>query len=138
MYERFRARPPFATWTPEILRAYCDYALLPVDGAFELACAPTTEAALYRASRALESNPYRLIPSIEIPVTVIRAGKKSPPGVFDLSASFTWEGLAACFPRGREVFLADRNHFLPMEAPEIVAAEIAATAAEKRLSLPRG
>jgi hypothetical protein len=32
--------------------------------------------------------------------------------------------VASSFPRGREVFLPDRNHYIPMEAPELVVAEI--------------
>jgi pimeloyl-ACP methyl ester carboxylesterase len=61
-----------------------------------------------------------------MPVTVMRAGTTARPGVFDLNASPTWEKLAERFPRGRDVFLAERNHFIPMEAPELVAEEIRA------------
>jgi lipase len=126
MYERFRGRAPFAAWRPEILRDYCEYALLPAGDGFELACPPAVEASIYRQSSAPESNLYGVIPSIGIPVTVMRAGTTAPPGVFDLNASPTWEKLAERFPRGRDVFLAERNHYVPMEAPELVAEEIRA------------
>ena len=41
--------------------------------------------------------------------------------VFDYSASPTWPGLAGEFRQGREIHLAERTHFLPMESPREVA-----------------
>src|SRR5215831_418525 len=45
MYERFRNRPPFATWQPEVLRDYCEFGVLPRGEEFVLACPPPVEAA---------------------------------------------------------------------------------------------
>ena len=126
MFDRFRTRPPFASWHPEALRSYCEYALLPDGGSFVLACPPALEAATYGQSNAPESNLYAGIPSVRQPVTILRAGATGTPGVFDLSASPTAPDLAAKFARGRDILLADHNHYIPMEAPELVAAEIAA------------
>jgi pimeloyl-ACP methyl ester carboxylesterase len=131
MYERFAGRPPFANWKPEILRDYCDYGLLPDGDAFILACPPVVEASIYRNSRAAASNLHSVLASVDLPVTVMRAGSSLQPGVFDLSASPTWEHLAAQFPRGRDVHLADRNHYIPMEAPEVVAQEVSAQLARR-------
>lgn len=125
MLDRFRTRPPFASWHPEALRNYCDYALLPDGDSFVLACPPALEAATYGQSNAPESNLYAGIPAVRQPVTVLRAGATGTPGVFDLSASPTAPDLAAKFANGRDILLADRNHYIPMEAPELVAAEIA-------------
>jgi pimeloyl-ACP methyl ester carboxylesterase len=125
MYERFSGRPPFAGWKPEILRDYCEYGLLPDGNGFVLACAPITEAAIYRESRARASNLHSLLPRIAQPVTVMRAAGALQPGVFDLSASPTWDRLAAQFPRGRDLYLPERNHYIPMEAPELVAEQVA-------------
>ncbi len=49
MYSRFRDKPPFDTWQPEVLRDYCDYALRPAgEGEFRaLACDPLNEASIY-------------------------------------------------------------------------------------------
>jgi len=125
MFDRFRTRPPFASWQPEALRNYCDYALLPDGDSFVLACPPALEAATYGLCNAPESNLYAGIPSLRLPVTVLRAGATGTPGVFDLSASCTAPDLASKFANGRDIFLPDHSHYIPMEAPELVAAEMA-------------
>jgi len=123
MIERFRDRPPYAGFDPEALRAYCTYGLLPgADGeGFELACPPELEASIYLTSH---TNPgvHRSVRALEIPVLVVRA-KEPPPdrSVMDFSSSPTWPGLVHEFRKGREVHLADKSHFLPMEIPQLVA-----------------
>ncbi len=124
MLESFRTRPPFRSWRPEALESYCAFALLPWNGRFTLACPPGLEASIYRGSNALDANLYPQIPSILQPVTVLRAGARPRLGVFDLSSSPTAPDLASKFQRGRDVFLPDNNHFIPMECPELVAGEI--------------
>ncbi len=124
MFERFRSRPPFALWQPEVLRDYCDYGLLASGNEFVLACPPPVEASIYGHSNAPESNLYPGIPSITQPVVVMRAGIVLTSAIFDPRASPTAPGLAARFPRGRDVLLKERNHFIPMEVPEIVVDEI--------------
>ena len=46
----------------------------------------------------------------------------------DFSSSPTWPKLASEFSNGREIYFADKTHFLPMEIPEeitkIIAQEI--------------
>ena len=125
MFDRFRPRAPFATWQEEALRNYCDYALLPDGETFVLACPPAVEAAIYSLCNAPESNLYPGIPSVAQPVTILRAGNIATTAALDLSASPTAPDLASKFPRGRDLFLPDHNHYIPMEAPELVAAEIA-------------
>jgi pimeloyl-ACP methyl ester carboxylesterase len=125
MFERFRPRTPFSTWLPEALRNYCDYALLPDGDSFVLACPPQVEAAIYGRCNAPENNLYARIPGVAQAVTVLRAGTPYKGGVLDLNASPTNPDLATYFSRGRDVFLPDHNHFIPMEAPELVEAEIA-------------
>jgi len=125
MFERFRNRPPFAQWRPEVLRDYCEFGLLPQGEEFILACPPTVEASIYAASNAPEANLYSLIPQIQQPVTVMRADRLWSLESFDLMASPTAPGLAAHFPRGRDLLLEGRNHYIPMETPEVVAQEIA-------------
>ena len=39
----------------------------------------------------------------------------------DFRYSPTWPGLANQFRRGRELYLPDQTHFLPMEQPQLVA-----------------
>jgi hypothetical protein len=57
------------------------------------------------------------------PVTILRAGT-TPKTAFDINASPTGPEAASYFPHGRDVFLPDRNHYIPMEAPELVEAEV--------------
>jgi pimeloyl-ACP methyl ester carboxylesterase len=116
MFERFRDRLPFATWDPEVLRDYCNYAVLP-DG--RLACPPDVEASIYTHSN--EPASWFELGAIDIPVTVLRAGNVWCPGRRDLSASPTDPDLASRFPNARDLVLAGRNHFIPMESPELIA-----------------
>jgi pimeloyl-ACP methyl ester carboxylesterase len=124
MFERFKGRPPFAGWRPEILRDYCDYGVLPRNGEFVLACPPAVEASIYLNSKEPESNIYAEVAAIRHPVTVMRAGRERQPGAFDLAASPTAPDLASRFARGREVLLPGASHYIPMEEPEMVADEI--------------
>jgi lipase len=124
MFERFKGRPPFAGWRPEILRDYCDYGVLPRNGEFVLACPPAVEASIYLNSKEPESNIYAEVAAIRHPVTVMRAGRERQPGAFDLGASPTAPDLASRFARGREVLLPGASHYIPMEEPEMVADEI--------------
>jgi pimeloyl-ACP methyl ester carboxylesterase len=130
MFERFKARPPFAGWRPEILRDYCEYGVLSRDGKFVLACPPKVEASIYLNSKEAASNIYAEVGMVRHPVVVMRAGRERRPGVFDLSASPTAPDLASRFANGREVLLADASHYIAMEAPERVAEEIGKLATE--------
>ena len=125
MYQRFHSRRPFSGWHAEALRNYCEYGLLPDGDSFVLACPPAVEAAIYTRCNAPENNLYPRMPEVTIPVTVLRAGATMTGGTLDLNASPTGAEAARYFPRGRDVFLPDRNHYIPMEAPELVVAEIA-------------
>ena len=124
MFERFRSRAPFSSWRTEILRDYCDYGLLASGGEFTLACPPAVEASIYGHSNAPESDLYPGIPSIAIPVVVMRAVAAQGSAVLEPTASPAAPDLAAQFPRGRDVPLPELSHFIPMEAPELVVKEI--------------
>lgn len=123
MYERFSGRHPFSLWRPEVLEDYCRYGLLPatdVDG-FELACPPVVEASTYMGNT--QSDIHGLLGRIDLPVVVLRARGREPGDaeVMDFSKSPTWPGLAAAMPNARDVYLPHLSHFIPMEAPELVA-----------------
>ena len=121
MFEHYRHRPPFESWEREVLRDYCDFGLLSSDGEFVLACPPEVEASIYECSKEAEANLHAGIPSLMRPVTVLRAGYSGPR---TFSRSPTDPHLASRFPYGREVLAGDHSHFIPMEAPELVADEI--------------
>ncbi|MEZ5559486.1 MAG: alpha/beta hydrolase [Pseudomonadales bacterium] len=124
MIERFRDRHPFSLWQPQVLEDYCRHGLLPHAGpedGYELACPPVVEASIYMGSAATDI--YDLIPTIDIPVVVLRAPGRTPEEaeVMDFSKSPTWPGLAARFPHGRDVYLPQHSHFIPMQDPALVA-----------------
>ena len=121
MYHRFRDRPPFDSWQPQVLRDYCEYALHPTDdsGFKQLLCDPINEASIY-VNQVGNEIVHTELPAIHTPVTLLRA----PPGddvLADFSASPTWPGLAAALPCCREIYLPNHNHFIPMQSPELVA-----------------
>jgi lipase len=124
MYMRFEDRQPFDAWDRKVLRDYCEYGLLPDGDGFVLACPPEIEAGIYENSPAPESNIYLEIATIQIPVKVVRAGKKLNPANF-MGSSPTAADLASNFAHGTDL-VAEQSHFIPMEAPELTARWIAA------------
>jgi len=58
----------------------------------------------------------------------LRARGQTNASVFDFSASPTAPDLAAQFPNAIDVQLAQYSHFIPMEAPELVADYVRQTA----------
>jgi lipase len=120
MFHSFRGRPLFERWRPEVLKDYCDYGLLPDGSGYRVACPPPIEASIYECSREREAALPTVIPSVACPVIVLRAGA-SPRGFLFPEPSPTDPALARRFPKGRDTFLPDLSHFIPMEAPELVA-----------------
>jgi pimeloyl-ACP methyl ester carboxylesterase len=127
MYDRFADRLPFSRWQPAVLEDYCRYGLLPdpAGDGWRLACPGIVEASIYMGSS--ETDIHAMVPAIHVPVVVLRAkGRESgDTNVMDFSRSPTWPDLAAEFPNGRDVFLPDHSHFIPMEDPRLVARFIA-------------
>jgi pimeloyl-ACP methyl ester carboxylesterase len=119
MFERFADRGPFAHWDRAVLRDYCQFGLLPdpTGVSFVLACPPEFEAAVYMAARS-NCGVYRSVAAVDVPVFIVRA--MEPPAtrdMMDFRYSPTWPDLVREFRRGRELYLADQTHFLPMEDP---------------------
>jgi pimeloyl-ACP methyl ester carboxylesterase len=144
MIERLRERPSFASFTPQALRDYCTWGLVPCldrgtrsqhhdrgtrserrdEPGFELACSPEMEGAVYSA---VLGNPaiHEHVRAVTVPVTVLRAMEPpSPADLADFRYSPTWPALASRFPNARDVPRPDRTHFMPMEDPDLVASVI--------------
>jgi lipase len=121
MYERFRTRPPFSAWRPEVLRDYCNYGLLPKGDRYVLACPPEIEQSIYAHSNGADANIYPLLPKIEVPVTIMRGSIPWDTQTFNLAASPTAPNLAATFPNARDILLEAQSHYIPMESPDLVA-----------------
>lgn len=122
MFERFKTRPPFQAWQPEVLRDYCEHGLRPApDGnGFVLACAPETEASIYTMGSAADADIYTEIAHVHAPVCVIRSGH-SMRDAGGLLGSPTAPNLAAHFPSGCDIVASGNSHFIPMESPQQVA-----------------
>lgn len=121
MYERFKSRSPFDRWDLAVLRDYCDYGLLRAEDGdgFVLACPPVIEASVYQHSTA--ANIYPELAKIDLPVRLLRAGRPAARP-FDMEGSPTAPDLAQFFRRCDDTALAEHSHFIPMEAPDLVAA----------------
>ena len=120
MFDRFKDRHPYKLWDPAVLRDYCEYGLLPDrQGGFELACPPQTEASIYATSATVD--PWPMIDEITQPVIILRAPQIKQEGVFDFASSPTPPGLADSFADGRDVYLPDLTHFMPMQDPKRIA-----------------
>jgi pimeloyl-ACP methyl ester carboxylesterase len=114
--EAYRGRGAFKTWPEEMLVDYLKGGLLPDGkGAVRLACAPAWEAETFRTTPLGVASAVR---AIRCPLTILRG----------TIASTTWESEIARIVRRRPdtriVRVDGASHFLPMEKPEIVRAEI--------------
>lgn len=124
MFDRFKDRPPFSGWDPEVLRDYCEYGLLPnpAGEGYVLACPPEIEAATYAGAMATDI--YPAIESLTIPVRILRARQRTEGGPMDMSSSPTAPDLASHFQHAEDIFLPQYSHFIPMEDPELVARHV--------------
>lgn len=131
MVERFATRFPFNLWDARALRDYAVYGLLPAAGGegFVLACPPLVEAAVLAGRATEEADILPYLGRLTMPVRVLRARAPEPgekPAPF--TASPTAPDLASRFPAGSDLYLPHLSHFIPMQAPELVAREIIAVA----------
>lgn len=123
MFDRFVERQPFRLWRRDVLMDYCRHGLVADGDGFVLACPPLVEASIYMGSAGRDIS--ETIATLPHPTVVLRAYRKSErDGRMDFSQSPTWAGLAAALPNGRDVYLPDLTHFIPMQRPELVAAHI--------------
>ena len=123
MFQSFEGRPPWERWNRETLWDYCRYGLLLRDGEYWVACPPLVEASAHECAKETAANVHPLVPTIQCPVTVMRAGT-SARRFFNPEPSPTDPQLASKFPNGRDVFLHEVSHFIPMEKPDLVAQQI--------------
>jgi len=124
MFERFSGREPHSLWEPAVLRDYCEYGLLPdEDGdGVHLACPPLIEATVYEmGSHDLSSEAA----GIDLPVRILRAQPRDPKNpAASFSGSPTAPDLVDWFPNAEDFFLPGYTHFIPMEAPGLVASHV--------------
>ncbi|MCA9851845.1 MAG: hypothetical protein KC461_14530, partial [Dehalococcoidia bacterium] len=138
MVERFKDRFPYSSWRPEVLDDYARWGLVPnpAGEGYVLACTPDMEGGTYAASGNGPAMGTEVIPHIGVPVTVMR-GREPVPGeeAAPFSRSPTPPRLASLFADGEDVLLPELSHFIPMEAPELVAEQVRALDARVRARL---
>ena len=109
------------------------YGLLPSPNGegFELACPPVFEGATYMMSSG--SDIHSEMAKLQIPVRIVRARQRTTEIGADFSSSPTDPNLWKSFPQATDREVVELSHFIPMEAPELVAAEIEAMIAQVSL-----
>ncbi len=123
-FEALKDRDPYKHWDAEILWNHCQHGLQPTEsGLYELCCPPLVEAETYLATT--DTNVHPLLPSIRIPVRVLRAkmakGMRHP---MDAEHSLTWPKLVDGFPNATDTYLPEVSHFIPMQRPDLVAGAV--------------
>lgn len=110
------SRPPYDTWTPEMLDLFARHATAPTaDGEIELCCAPDVEADIYRSFPAFDPWPDLL--HLRAPVLVIHGTGPSVMGTTRV------EEIRPVWSQMQLVEVPEGGHLVLMEAPhKIVAA----------------
>jgi pimeloyl-ACP methyl ester carboxylesterase len=114
--ENYVGKGPFRTWRHDWIEAYIDGGTVPVEQGVRLSCDREWES---RAFAKATVNPYWALRRVACPITLITREHDGPP--FGRAAR---EAFLEYQPNTRLVVLEDATHFLVMEFPEIVQAEI--------------
>jgi pimeloyl-ACP methyl ester carboxylesterase len=114
MFDAYRNRGPYATWTDEALNVYVDLGTFErPDGTVELLCPGRIEAQLYEGANGVD--PVAEFDRLDIPVLLA-----IPDGTDVFRAALRKKTLDA-LPNGRFLEFANATHFVPMEQPDVVA-----------------
>ena len=112
MFESFRARSPFATWQPEILRLYCEVGTVLRDNGCYLKCPPELEALTMTASGTFDV--WEHLPRIQVPTRFIWGEQR-----WGIDAR---DAVLEIVPESDSQTIPGTTHTLVMERPEAVAA----------------
>ena len=116
-YKNFRSKPAFAGWQDRAMRAYVDGGLRQADDGVVLKCSPQAEAEFFMA--ATEHGAWDRLSEVESPALLL-AGENSTTHQEPFLAE-----LAARFSDGSYEIVPDTSHFVWMERPDAVAAQVA-------------
>lgn len=115
--ESWRSRPPFNSWAPAALMAYVEHGFFErPDGKVELKCPGEYEARMFEQSFSL--NTFERLPELEAPNLVI-FGEST-----DTFPGPLCDTIAGRFRNSERHDIKDAGHFVVMEKPEAIAAEI--------------
>jgi pimeloyl-ACP methyl ester carboxylesterase len=120
--ENFVGKGPFKTWPRAWIEAYIDGGTRPLgDGSVRLTCERDWESRTFAVATV---SPYRSLRRVRCPITLIARKQSSPP--------FTRASRDAFMkrkPDTRLLLLEEVSHFMTMERPDLVKAEIEQMAA---------
>jgi lipase len=122
MFKECQDKVPFDSWDESVLRDYCQHGLLPTssgDG-YELACPPAIEGSIHKNSLDLAADIYDHLGDITVPVNVLHAPTSTQEKIENLIPA----DLGKYFKNGQDDLLQRFTHFVPMEAPALVAEKI--------------
>jgi lipase len=121
---RYQERAPYSLFTAEALRDYFEHGVVdnPQGEGVVLACPPAFEARIYDSVFSNQTI-IEAVGQVQIPVTVVRAMQAPTQEelVKDFRYSPTWPELANSFSQGTDMLLSELTHFMPMQAPDVVA-----------------
>jgi lipase len=122
MMKRLGSKSSFPLFEPRMFHDYCEFGLVPSpEGDLQLACPPAIEAQIYQTAIS-NSRIYDSVSALSIPVFVVRARQGVRKSTSDFLNSPTWAELATAFSMGKDLYLEDCSHFIPMERPDLVVA----------------
>ncbi len=120
--ENYVGKGPFRTWERAWIEAYVDGGTVPAEDGVRLSCDREWESQVFAKATV---DPYIALRKVSCPITLITGEHDGPP--------FTRASRDAFMkhqPHARLLVLQDATHFLAMERPEIVRAEIERMASE--------
>jgi lipase len=114
LYESFRQRSPYDTWTDPALRAYVEEGTFErPDGEYELYCPGRIEAQIYQNAASVDG--FSCLAALQIPTLIVR-GERS-----DSFDEVRAARAVSCLRQGRLLTVPNATHYVPMEQPQLVA-----------------
>jgi pimeloyl-ACP methyl ester carboxylesterase len=114
LFESFRRRPPYDTWTEEALAAYVEYGTFDrPDAEVELLCPGRLEAKVYMASSEFDG--FAVLEGAKTPLRIV-AGSRS-----DAFYGERVDRARTMVGAEHLLIVEDATHFIPMERPDLTA-----------------
>ena len=128
---RWRDRPPFATWDPQVFRDYVEHGLAEQDdGSVVLRCPPPVEAQVFDSGAAFDAAPS--LRDVRCPVLLAQG--QHTDRAFDAMLT----RAAPLLADAARLTIPGASHLAPMEFPALVADEIRAFDADAPPRDPAG
>ncbi len=125
VYERYAAKPPLNMLDPRALRAYVDHGFrdltsddpgwVECPGGVTLRCTPSREAETFGSART--AGAFEALADAAFEYRILASGDGMPPAQMAEHAAESFDNLSLARFR-------DLTHFGPLEAPEVIAADV--------------